>query len=228
MSKTNYQQFSSYHVAVDCVIFGYEGEQLKLLVHPRRLVPASGEWSLMGGFVTDQEDMDGAARRVLKECVGLDNIYLEQVKAYSNPDRDPGGRVISMAYFALIRIQEQDKTLVEKHGAQWFNVNDLPLMVFDHRKMADECLKRLQYRASLELIGSELLPEQFTLTQLNNLYNVIFQKQFDPGNFRKKIKNIDVLERLNIKEKESSKRGAYYYRFKETNDNDSRGYIVRG
>ncbi len=227
MVPNNYSDYPKFHVAVDCVIFGYEQDELKLLLYPRVFEPSKGNWSLMGGFVRENENMDEAAMRVLKERVGLENIYLEQVGGFSGIDRDPGGRVISMAYFALIRIDEHDKDLVKEFGALWVPVTELPKLVFDHREMVDNGLKRLQRKASIDLVGKELLPERFTLTQLNNLYNAIFQKQFDAGNFRKKLSTLNVLEKLKVKDTTSSKRGAFYYRFKKNVENQTTDRIVK-
>ena len=114
-----YSEHPKMPVAVDCVIFGYEDDELKLLLYPRRFDPFKGEWSLMGGFVQDDESMDVTVKRVLNQTVGLENIYVEQVGAYSDPQRDPGGRVISMAYYALIRINEHDKEFVDQKGGKW-------------------------------------------------------------------------------------------------------------
>jgi len=222
-----YDKYSKHYVAVDCVIFGYEDDVLKLLLYPRSFEPSLGKWSLMGGFVGEKESMDKAALRVLKQTVGLDKIFMEQVQGFSEPDRDPGGRVISMAYYALIRIDQHDKELVRKHGAHWWPITQLPDLIFDHNKMIEKALERLQRKASLDLVGKELLPDLFTLTQLHNLYNAIFQKQFDAGNFRKKIASIDVLERTSHKDTSNSKRGAYYFKFKRAPSHENSERIVK-
>jgi ADP-ribose pyrophosphatase YjhB (NUDIX family) len=227
VQKNNYSKYPKFHVAVDCVIFGYENEELKLLLYPRVFEPLKGKWSLMGGFVREKESMDVAALRVLKDRVGLENIYLEQVGGFSGINRDPGGRVISMAYYALIRIDEHDKDLANEFGAIWWPVTELPEMVFDHRDMVVQGLQLLQRKASIDLVGKELLPERFTLTQLNSLYNAIFQKQFDAGNFRKKLSTINVLEKLKVKDTSSSKRGAFYYKFKEISEAQNIDRIVK-
>lgn len=215
VSSVPYKIHPLFHLAVDCVIFGYQDGDLKLLLYPRRFKPSFQDWSLMGGFVQDGESLEIAARRVLKFTVGLENLFLEPVGEFSKVDRDPGARVISMAYFALIRIAEHDKNLVSESGGTWYSLDEVPELVFDHSEMVDCALKKLQSRASYELMGKDLLPEKFTLTQLNNLYNAIFQREFDPGNFRKKVSSLKVLERLAIKDTVTSKRGAYYFRFKK-------------
>jgi len=213
--EENYINEPKYLVSVDCVIFGYEDQELKVLLCPRLVNPNYGSWSLMGGFLHPDESLDKAAIRVLKSTVGLENIYLEQVKTFSEPDRDSGGRVISQAYFALIRISEQDKQLVRNKGGHWWEISGLPEMIFDHKQMIEESLKKLQSVAFTDLIGRELLPEKFTLSQLQKLYNVIFGKNFDTANFRKKVLSTGKLIRLNEKETKSSKKGAFYYEFKK-------------
>ena len=227
MSQNSYIEHPKFHVAVDCVIFGYENDELKLLLYPRRFTPSKGDWSLMGGFVQETETLDDSSRRVLLQTVGLNNIYLEQVRGFSEPSRDPGARVISMAFYALIRIDEHDSKLASLHSGNWWPITKIPELVFDHNQMVHEALEKLQQKASYKLIGKELLPEQFTLTQLHNLYNAIFQKNFDAGNFRKKIASLNVLEKLALKDTSTSKRGAYYYRFKDDADTFEYDRIVK-
>jgi len=216
-----------YYVAVDCIVFGYENDELKLLLYPRHLPPSEGSWSLMGGFVQENESLEDTTLRVLKQRVGLENIYMKQVHGFSAPDRDPGGRVLSMAFYALIRIDQHDRELVDSHGARWFPFDDVPELIFDHPEMVRLALEKLQETASYKLIGKELLPERFTLTQLHNLYNAIFQRKFDAGNFRKKLTALNLLNRLSIKDTNGSKRGAYYYTFKEQIDDSPIERIVK-
>lgn len=211
-----YQQHPKHYVSVDCSIFGYEEGELKLLLYPRGFEPARGKWSLMGGFVQEDESLEMAARRILLQTTGLQDIFLEQAAAFSTPDRDPGARVISMTFVALIRIDIHDKELVRENGAHWWPVTRLPSLIFDHEAMVQHALALLQQKSSINLTGNELLPEKFTLMQLRNLYEAIFQKTFDPGNFRKKVLSLDILERLNEKNTTESKKGAFYYRFKVT------------
>jgi len=208
-----YKQYSKHYIAVDCSIFGYEDGELKLLLYPRGFEPAQGKWSLMGGFVQENESVEEAAGRVLLQTTGLKDIFLEQGKAFSKPDRDPGARVISMTFVALIRIDIHDKDLVRESGAHWWPVTKLPALIFDHEEIVKNSLELLQQEASIDLIGKDLLPEMFTLMQLRSLYEAIFQKSFDPGNFRKKVLSVGILERLNLKNTKESKKGAYYYRF---------------
>ncbi len=202
-------------VAVDCIIFGYEDDELKLLLSPRRFQPAQGEWSLMGGWVHENETVEKAAERVLYQITGLKDIYLEQVHVFSLPERDPGGRVISVVFYAMIRIDKHDKVLVKEHGAVWWTFSEKPDLIFDHNQMVAYAHEKLKLRAGYSLIGENLLPERFTILQLRTLYEAIFQRQFDPGNFRKKILSLKVLEKLKDKDTTASKKGAFYYHFKK-------------
>lgn len=209
-----YNQQPRFLVAVDCVVFGYEAGELKLLLYPRAFEPVKGSWSLMGGFVQDNESSEDAAYRVLRQTTGLDDIFLEQVYTFSEPEREPFDRVISIAYFALIRIDKYKKNKTEIFGAKWWPINELPPLIFDHSAMISQALKKLQQKAGSSLVGSELLPQKFTLLQLRKLYEAIYQRSFDPGNFRKKILSLGVLEKLDHKNSTESKKGAYYYRVK--------------
>lgn len=209
-----YGQHPKFLFSVDCVIFGYEDEQLKLLLYPRAFEPVKGSWSLMGGFVQQDESSEEAATRVLLKTTGLSNIFLEQVSTFSQPGRDPFDRVISIAFFALIRIDHFDKERVNKYGAKWWPVTDLPKLIFDHKEMVEQAKARLQQKAGSSLVGSELLPEKFTLMQLRKLYEAIYQREFDPGNFRKKILSLGALEKLDLKNSTESKKGAFYYKVK--------------
>ncbi|MFW5755983.1 MAG: NUDIX hydrolase [Tangfeifania sp.] len=222
-----YKQQSKFHVAVDCVIFGYEEGQLKLLLYPRAFEPVKGSWSLMGGFVRENESADDAAYRVLRQTTGLDNIFLEQVAAFSDPEREIYERVISIAYFALIRIDRYKKSKAEKFGAKWWPINEVPGLIFDHEGMVKQALKKLQQKAGTSLVGSELLPRKFTLLQLRKLYEVIYQREFDPGNFRKKMLSLDVLEKMDQKNSTESKKGAYYYKVKANKLEEEQERIVK-
>ena len=208
-----YSEYNKFLVAVDCIIFGFDGQELKLLLIKRNFPPAKGEWSLMGGFLKGGESLDDAAARVLCKLTGLQEVYLEQLYSYGEIDRDPGERVISVAYYALIKIDDYDEELLRKYNAKWFAINDFPELIFDHNIMVNKALRRLRRKAQSQPIGFELLPEKFTIPQLQRLYEAIFQKEFDKRNFRKKIMGFQVLQKLDEKEKKSSKKGAYFYRF---------------
>jgi len=143
----------------------------------------------------------------------LQNIYQEQVYAFSSLNRDPAGRVISVTYYALIRINQQDTELVKEHGAKWWPVSELPRLIFDHREMIEHSLLCLQKKSRAELIGKELLGDIFTITNLKKLYEAIFQRELDAGNFRKKILSLGILENTGIKDKTESKKGSFLYRY---------------
>ncbi len=209
-----YKIHPQHYVAVDCVILGYQDEEIKLLLYPRSFEPYKGKWSLLGGFVQDDESADEAAARILKQTTGLEKIFLEQVASFSDPNRDPEARVISLAYYALIRIDLHDEERVKENGAFWISINKLPNLIFDHQEMFEKALVKLQQKAGYSLCGSELLPEMFTLIQLRKLYEAIFQREFDPGNFRKKILSLGVLEKLSVKDASESRKGAFYYKVK--------------
>jgi len=222
-----YNKHPKHFVAIDCVIFGYRDEELCLLLYPRGFEPSKGSWSLMGGFVQNSESSDDAAKRILKHTTGLEEIFLEQVQTFTQPDRDPEARVLSIAYYALIRLDEHDRTCVREHGAHWWPITSLPAMIFDHGHMVEKALVKLQQKSGYTLVGKELLPEKFTLIQLRKLYEAIFQREFDPGNFRKKILSLDTLERLNIKDSSESKKGAYYYKCKNEEGEKGLDRIVK-
>lgn len=212
-----YSKYDKLLVAVDSIIFGFDEEdrELKLLILKRKFEPAKGDWSLMGGFAKKDESLDNAARRIVLTLTGLDNVYMEQLYAFGDPGRDPGGRIISVAYFSLIRINDYDRERVKNHGAAWIPISDLPGLIFDHNEMVEKALRKLRIRARTQPIGFELLPEKFTIPQLQALYEAIYQQPFDKRNFRRKILSMGFLEKLNEKEKETSKKGAFYYRFNQ-------------
>lgn len=222
-----YKIHPQHYVAVDCVILGYQDEEIKLLLYPRSFEPYKGKWSLLGGFVQDDESADNAAARILKQTTGLEQIFLEQVASFSVPNRDPEARVISLAYYALIRIDLHDEERVKENGAYWISISKLPNLIFDHQEMFEKALIKLQQKAGYSLIGTELLPEMFTLIQLRKLYEALFQREFDPGNFRKKILSLGVLEKLELKDVSESKKGAFYYKIKNNIDEVGKDRIVK-
>jgi len=210
-----YSHGTRHLVAVDCIIFGYDlvDKEIKLLLFKRIVEPAKGRWSLAGGFVEENESLDASASRILKKLTGLDSVYLKQSYTYGNVDRDPGARVISVAYFALIAIRDINKDLAEQNGVLWRSIGRLPDLIFDHPLMVKKALADLQKQIKVKPVGFELLPEKFTLVQLQDLYEAIYQRKVDKRNFRKKILSMGILEKLEEKEKETSKKGAFYYRF---------------
>lgn len=208
-----YEIYDRHYVALDCIIFGFENGELKLLLLKRKIEPGKGEWSLMGGFLDKTESLDDGARRILHQLTGLNDIYMEQLYAFGDVDRDSGERTISIAYYALIKVDDNDHKLAESHGAQWISIDKVPKLIFDHNLMVEKALRTLKSKIVRKPIGFELLPEKFTLPQLQNLYEAINQEELDKRNFRKRILEIGLLEKLDEKEKETSKKGAFYYKF---------------
>ena len=200
---------------MDCIVFGYDVpmKELRLLLIRRGFDPLKGSWSLAGGFVEEKESLDKAAARILRSLTGLEKIYLKQSAAYGEPGRDPGARVISVAYFSLIAIRDISNELAAKNQAHWQPVASLLDLILDHSKMVERALRELQNQIRIKPVGFELLPQKFTLVQLQELYEAIYQKQLDRRNFRKKILSMGILEKLNEKENETSKKGAFYYQF---------------
>jgi 8-oxo-dGTP diphosphatase len=221
-----YKDHAKFLFAVDCVIFGYEEGQLKLLLYPRAFEPAKGSWSLIGGFIKENESAEDAASRILLNTTGLENVYMQQVMAFSDPCREPFERVISIAYYALIRMERYKKSCSDDQGAIWWHINELPPLIFDHGDMITQSLEKLRQKAGSSLIGSELLPPKFTLLELRKLYEAIYQRVFDPGNFRKKMLSLGIFERLNQKDISQSKKGAYYYRVKANKAEEEQERII--
>jgi 8-oxo-dGTP diphosphatase len=210
-----YHDRSKHLVAVDCVIFGYDlvDKEIKLLLSKRIFDPAKGLWSLAGGFVEADESLEQAASRILRKLTGLTSIYMKQSYCYGDLDRDPGDRVISIAYSSLISIRDIDSDLAEINGVQWRSLRRLPDLIFDHSLMVKKALSDLQAEVKITPVGFELLPEKFTLVHLQDLYEAIYQRPIDRRNFRKKILSMGILDKLDEKETETSKKGAFYYRF---------------
>lgn len=202
-------------VAVDCVIFGYDlrDKELKLLLVRRSFEPEMGSWSLPGGFVKGKEGVSEAACRVLRQLTGLEDVYMEQSYAWGDVNRDSGGRVITISHFALINTLRLSPLLMEAGEAQWRPITKHPGLIFDHEKIVERAHRELIERVKLKPVGFELLPEKFTLVQLQELYEAIYGRTVDKRNFRKKIISMNLLEKLDEKDRESSKRGAFYYRF---------------
>ncbi len=208
-----YKEYSRMYVSVDCIIFGFEANKLKLLVGKRKMDPGRGELSLYGGFVEGDESIDEAANRTLKALTGIDNLYMKQVGAFGAVNRDPGERVISIAYCALINVKDYDKALQEEHELEWIDVEALPKLYSDHNEMVKKAVLLLRRRINTEPLSFSLLPELFTLTQLQHVYEAILGEEIDKRNFRKKIKTIDFIEQTDKIDKVTSKRGAALYCF---------------
>lgn len=198
-------------VAVDCIIFGFNGQDLKVLLIKRGFESEKDRWSLMGGFVASEEGIDQAANRVLYQLTGLKGVYLEQLKVFGDPNRDPTERTISVSYFALIDINQYEKQLNDDYHAEWFLIKETPQLIFDHQEMLNKALNKLRYKAAFHPILFELLPEKFTIPQLQYLYEGIYDSTFDKRNFSRKILSTHLLIKQLEKDKDSSKKGAFYY-----------------
>ncbi|MBF9252822.1 NUDIX hydrolase [Pontibacter sp. 172403-2] len=199
-------------VAVDCIIFGFDGEAYKLLLIQRGFAPEKQKWSLMGGFVQPHESVDEAANRILEQLTGLKNVYLEQLHTFGALNRDPVERTIAVTYFALIDIQKYEKQINNEYNAEWFSLNEMPDLIFDHKQMVDMAKNRLRYKAALHPILFELLPEKFTFPQLQALYEGLYDTVFDKRNFTRKFLSTGLFIKQRDKEKESSKKGAFFYK----------------
>ena len=208
-----YGEHSKVWLSVDCIIFGFDEGKLKILIGKRKMDPGRGEWSLYGGFVASDESVDDAATRTLYELTGLRNLFMRQVGAFGNVDRDPGERVVSIAYYALINVKDYDNDLRIKHGVEWMDINEIPQLYSDHNEMVRKARKMMQQKLSQEPVGFRLLPCLFTLTQLQRLYEAVNGEELDKRNFRKRIKDMDFIEKTDLIDKTGSKRGAYLYRF---------------
>ena len=208
-----YGEHSKVWLSVDCIIFGFDEGKLKILIGRRKMDPGRGEWSLYGGFVASDESVDDAASRTLYELTGLRNLFMRQVGAFGNVDRDPGERVVSIAYYALINVNDYDDELRVKHGVEWMDINEIPQLYSDHNEMVCKARKMMQQKLAQEPVGFRLLPNLFTLTQLQRLYEAVNGEELDKRNFRKRIKDMDFIEKTELIDKKGSKRGAYLYRF---------------
>lgn len=203
-------------LAVDGVVFGLDADGLKVLLIRRGLEPFLGTWALPGGFVRLDEDLDAAVRRELREETGLDTAFLEQLATFGAPDRDPRERVVTVAYYALVRLSDHRvQAATDAREAAWFAMDDLPTLAFDHRNILDTALHRLQGKVRYQPIGFELLPTKFTLAQLQCLYEQVLDRPLDKRNFRKKVLALGVLQELEEVEKDVAHRAARLYRFDE-------------
>lgn len=225
MLTSFYSHSDKFLIAVDCIILGFINKELHILLTRRPVAPNKGEWSLMGGFMDEEESLNDAAKKVLYRYTRQDGIYMEQVGAYGDIERDPGDRVVSVTYYALVRLDEFDTSLAKEYDAQWVNVRELPNLVFDHNKMVADALQLLRYKASSQPIIFEFFEDKFTLPVLQDLWEAIYQMPVDKRNFRKKVSSMDILDKLEEKDKSSSKRGAFYYVF---NKKKYRTYIEEG
>ena len=204
-------------VATDCIIFGFDGLNLKLLLVHRNMEPEKNKWSLIGGFVQPTESPEDAANRVLESRTGLKNVYMEQFQVFGKADRDPVERTLSIAYFALIDINGYQQQISEEYHAEWFLLNKIPQLIFDHNQMVKLAQRQLRYKAALHPILFQLLPNRFTIPQLQALYEGVYNTTFDDRNFSRKLLSTGLLVKQPEKDKLSSKKGAFYYQLDQSN-----------
>lgn len=201
-------------ITVDCVVFGLDERELRIMLIKRGAEPFKNRWALPGGFIHMDETLEKAAVRELKEETGIEKIFLEQLYTFGDVNRDPRGRVITVAYYALVNLFEHKITAsTDAAKAAWFSIDDLPDLAFDHGKIIEAAERRLTNKVRYEPIGFELLPKKFTLTQLQNLYEIILEQKLDKRNFRKKILSMNLLISLDEVEEDVAHRAAKLYEF---------------
>ena len=199
-------------VTVDIVIFTIQQGVLKVLLVKRLIPPFIGQFAIPGGFVLEDEDLEQAALRELREETGVSDVYLEQLYSFGKPDRDPRGRVITVAYFALISADRKLKAGSDAAEAAWFAMDDLPPLAFDHATILKYALERLRNKLEYTTVGFQLLPEKFTLTELQEVYAAILGKTLDKRNFRRKMSILKILKPL-PEYRRGGQRPAQLYRF---------------
>jgi 8-oxo-dGTP diphosphatase len=201
-------------LTVDAVVFAFDDQDLKVLLIQRALAPFAGKWALPGGFVHMDEMLEAAVRRELKEESGLGNVFLEQLYTFGEPNRDPRGRTVSVAYYALVKLADhQLAASTDAKDAAWFPLTDLPPLAFDHERIVEVARRRLQGKVRYQPIGFELLPKKFTLSQLQHLYETVLERPLDKRNFRKKILAMGLLIDTGEIQQDVSHRAARLFAF---------------
>ena len=203
-------------LTVDCVVFGLDDEELKVLLIERGGEPFAGAWALPGGFVEMDEALDVAAGRELSEETGLGKVFLEQLFTFGDPGRDPRGHTVSVAYYALVHIRDHRvRAATDARDVNWFAVADPPPLAFDHGKILEMAHGRLKGKVRYQPVGFELLPKRFTLRQLQHLYETILQRTFDKRNFRRKVMSMGFVEETGEIQRDVTHRAARLYHFNE-------------
>ena len=182
-------------VTTDCVIFGFDGTKLRVLLIERGIEPFKGKWALPGGFLRMDEDAETGALRELKEETGLDAAYIKQFHTFTTPNRDPRERVITIAYYALVRLQEVTGG-DDAARAEWYALDKVPALAFDHDQILRMASYELKRQIHFEPVGFELLPKQFTIKELQSLYESILDVTFDRRNFYKKMQHLELLKQV--------------------------------
>lgn len=213
MINTYYQQQDRLYISVDCIIFGLDEGSVKLLLVKRDFEPHKGEWSLMGGFVHYDESVDEAAQRVLKTLTGLDGIYMEQVNTFGAVNRDPGERVVSVAYCALLNLENTDHSILKDYNALWVDYDEIPSLCMDHNEMIQHAMNKIRHKMRTEPVVFQLLPQRFTLTQLQHLYETMLGIKIDKRNFRRRALENHCIVSTDYVDKENSRRGARLYEY---------------
>ncbi|MCM1373373.1 MAG: NUDIX hydrolase [Bacteroides sp.] len=224
MTSKYYAEEPTFHVAVDCIVFGFDEGKLQVLFQRRSIEPYNGELTPLGGFVGEKETLDEAAYRVLTERTGIRDLLLEQLEAFGEINRDPGGRVISVAYYALLNKEHYNHTLLNKFDCQWVDIDNVPVLYFDHMKMLKKAIMRLQDKIGYTPIAMKLLPKEFTLSQIQKLYESILNEELDKRNFRKRVCDMPYFVKTDKIDKSGSKRGAAIYTFDYNRYNELRDY----
>lgn len=213
MIDNYYQNQDRLYLSVDCIVFGLCEGNLKLLLTKRDFEPHKGEWSLMGGFVQHDESIDDAARRVLKNLTGLDGIYMQQVRAFGDIERDPGERVVSIAYSALLNLDEISHCDLKGYNADWVDYDKIPSLCMDHNRMIEDAINKIRHKMRTEPLAFKLLPQRFTLTQLQSLYETLLGEKVDKRNFRRRALENNCIVSTEYVDKENSRRGARLYEY---------------
>lgn len=209
------EKYEKPSVTVDIVIFTIQNNDLKVLLVKRDIEPFKGKWAIPGGFVRMEESLEEAAKRELQEETGVKNVYLEQLYSFGDPKRDPRGRVITVSYIALVNSENiKLEAATDVSEAQWFSVKKLPSVAFDHKKILDYALQRLKWKFEYTTVAFSMLPKEFTISQVQNIYEIVFNKEFDKRNFAKKLLAIDILDEEGIK-KDVSHRPPMLYSLKK-------------
>jgi 8-oxo-dGTP diphosphatase len=201
-------------LTVDCVVFGYEEDELKVLLIQRDIEPYKNVWALPGGFVRINETLEDAAIRELKEETSVENIYMEQLYSFGELNRDPRERVVTVSYYALVKLSEHKaKGGTDAADAKWYSIKDLPKLAFDHKEIIEVAFRRLQGKVRYEPVGFELLPKKFLFSAIEHLYETILQRKIDRRNFRKKMLSMGIIKQLEVQQENVAHRKGFYYSF---------------
>ena len=215
MEKDDYYENRKFHVVVDCVVFGFDANKLKVLIRKRAIEPGLGCWTLCGAFLNDCNNLEETAKNAIISMTGIENVYVEQIKAYGKSQQDEEHGLVSVAYYSLINVADYDKELMTRYELKWVDADKVPQLWSNLNQVVEDGISLLRRKIKTEPIGFNLLPDLFTLTQLQHVYEAVLGKPIDKRNFRKRIKTICFIEKTDKIDKVSSKRGAALFRFNE-------------